>query len=73
MKMLSPIVAMLWENWRLTRIEAAMRLAQNLVLATGAVILFGVGDKVVFWILLGGCAFIWLSKAKLNGGRVQDG
>jgi len=73
MKMLSPVFAMLWENWRLTRIEAAMRLAQSLVLAAGAVILFGVGDKVVFWILLGGTAFIWFSIAKLNGGRFLDG
>ena len=73
MKALSPIIALLWENWRLTRIEAAMRLAQNLVFAAGAVILFGAGAKVVFWILIGGSAMIWFSIAKLNGGRFLDG
>lgn len=73
MNMLSPITAMLWENWRLTRIEAAIRFVQNLVTAAGAVILFDAGVKVVFWFLLAGTAFIWFSIAKLNGGRFMDG
>ena len=29
----SPVLAMLWENWRLTRVEAAQRLVQGIVLA----------------------------------------
>ena len=29
--MRSPIVAMLWENWRLTRVEAGLRLGQGIV------------------------------------------
>ncbi len=29
--MRSPIVAMLWENWRLTRVEVAWRLALGIV------------------------------------------
>jgi hypothetical protein len=73
MNRLAPIGAMLWENWRLTRVEVAMRLAQNLVAAAAAVIVFDAGAKVVFWILVAGSAFIFFSIAKLNGGRFMDG
>ena len=31
MTMRSPVVAMLWENWRLTRVEAAWRLVLGIV------------------------------------------
>ena len=35
--MRSPIVAMLWENWRLTRFEVAARLVLSLVAAVALV------------------------------------
>jgi hypothetical protein len=78
--MRSPAVAMLWENWRLTRNEAAQRLVQGIVLCAA--------------VLAGGAAFgatengparwalgllwmtytpIWMSVARLNGGRFMDG
>ena len=69
----SPIVAMLWENWRLTRIEAALRLAQGIVLGSAAMLWFDAGATIAFWIILCSNAFIWFSIAKLNGGRFMDG
>ena len=71
--MRSPIVAMLWENWRLTRIEAALRLGQGIVLGSAAMLLFDAGATIAFWIILCTNAFIWFSIAKLNGGRFMDG
>ena len=71
--MRSPIVAMLWENWRLTRIEAALRLGQGIVLGSAAMLLFDNGATIAFWIILCSNAFIWFSIAKLNGGRFMDG
>ena len=38
--MRSPIVAMLWENWRLTRVEAAWRMSLGIVGGAVALILF---------------------------------
>ncbi len=71
--MCSSIVAMLWENWRLTRIEAALRLGQGIVLGSAAMLLFDNGATIAFWIILCSNAFIWFSIAKLNGGRFMDG
>ena len=73
MNLRSPIVAMLWENWRLTRIEAALRLGQGIVLGSAAMLLFDNGATIAFWIILCSNAFIWFSIAKLNGGRFMDG
>ena len=73
MNLRSPIVAMLWENWRLTRVEAALRLGQGIVLGSAAMLWLDAGATVAFWIILCTNAFIWFSIAKLNGGRFLDG
>ena len=73
MTLRSPIVAMLWENWRLTRVEAALRLGQGIVLGSAAMLWFDAGATIAFWIILCSNAFIWFSIAKLNGGRFLDG
>jgi hypothetical protein len=71
----SPIAAMLWENWRLTRVEAAQRLAVGIVAASAALSLANpnLGPTVAFWTLITVHSMIWLSIAKLNGGRFMDG
>ena len=76
----SPVVAMLWENWRITRVETAQRLVQGIVLAGGALALaaaFGPIDDGAARLALGLLAMtygpLWLSVAKLNGGRFMDG
>ena len=38
----SPILAMLWENWRLTRVEAAWKLALGIVAGLAALVVFAV-------------------------------
>jgi hypothetical protein len=74
MKMRSPIVAMLWENWRLTRVEAAQRFGLGIVAGSGAMALLDAGATAAFWILIVQHGMIiWLSIAKLNGGRFLDG
>lgn len=73
MTMRSPIVAMLWEHWRLTRVEAVQRLALGIVAGSAALVLFDDGASVAFWILLLVHAFFFFSIAKLNGGRFMDG
>jgi hypothetical protein len=73
MMMRSPIVAMLWENWRLTRVEAALRLGLGIVAGSGALGLVNGGATIAFWILIMLNAFFWFSIAKLNGGRFMDG
>jgi len=73
MTMRSPIVAMLWENWRLSRNEAAQRLAQGIVAASAALTFFDADATIAFWILIATHAFFWFSIAKLNGGRFMDG
>lgn len=79
--MRSPIVAMLWEHWRLTRVEAAGRLALTLVAAAAFIVLAprepgsGAGDGTfhAFFAAAAVHASLWLSVMKLNGGRFLDG
>jgi hypothetical protein len=73
MTMRSPILAMLWEQWRLTRIEAAQRFVFGIVAASAALVIFD-SATAAFWILvtLHGM-LMWLSILKLNGGRFMDG
>jgi len=54
----SPIAAMLWENWRLTRVEAAQRVAVGTVAASAALSLANpnIGPTAAFWILISGGA-----------------
>jgi len=73
MNLRSPILAMLWENWRLTRVEAALRVGLGIVAGSGALVLFEDGATFAFWILIAIHAVFWLSIAKLNGGRFMDG
>jgi hypothetical protein len=73
MTMRSPIVAMLWENWRLTRVEAAHRLGLGIVAGSAALVLFDAGATVAFWILIAQHGLFYMSIAKLNGGRFMDG
>jgi hypothetical protein len=40
MTLRSPVVAMLWENWRLTRVEAAWKLAVGIVAGMAALVAF---------------------------------
>jgi hypothetical protein len=69
----SAVVALLWENWRLSRVEAAQRLAIGLVAASAVLALSDNGATVAFWILIAMHAFLYFSIAKLNGGRFMDG
>jgi hypothetical protein len=70
--MRSPIVAMLWENWRLSRVEAAQRLSFGIVGGSVALALFD-SATFAFWVLLSQHGIFWMSIAKLNGGRFLDG
>ena len=45
----SPIVAILWENWRLSRVEAAQRLAQGIVAASAALTFFHADAATIPW------------------------
>jgi hypothetical protein len=64
---------MLWENWRLTRGEAAWRLSVGLVGGSAALALSDSGATIAIWILLSQHAMFWMSIAKLTGGRFMDG
>jgi hypothetical protein len=69
----APIVAMLWENWRLSRVEAGQRLGLGLVAGSAALIWFDAGATIAFWIIIAVHAYFWFSISKLNGGRFTDG
>ena len=85
MKMRSPIVAMLWEIWRVTRVEAAWKLAFGIVGGLAVLALcaaFAPADNAKKYedIMDNGAAIAmillvlphlvsWLSLARLNGGR----
>ena len=71
--MRSALVAMLWENWRLTRVEAMQRVALGLVAGSAAMLLAERGALIAFWILVTLHGFFYMSIAKLNGGRFIDG
>lgn len=73
MNLHSPVVAMLWENWRLSRVEAAQRVGLSIAAGSGALLLFDNGATVAFWIVILQFSFIYFSIAKLNGGRFMDG
>lgn len=70
---LAPIAAILWENWRLTRVEALQRFGIGIVAGSVALHYFDVGALYAFWILVIVHGFFWFSIAKLNGGRFMDG
>lgn len=69
----TPILAMLWENWRLTRVEAVQRFALGIVAGSLALTFSANGAKVAFWILILLHSMIWFSIARLNGGKFTDG
>ena len=77
MKMRSPIAAMLWELWRVTRVEAAWKQALGVVVALAALIVSAafapVWDKgtatLVSISLYLPHIMGWISVAGLNGGR----
>ncbi len=80
MKMRSPIVAMLWEIWRVTRVEAAWRLALGVGVALIALIVSAVfapseiaawdaGASIARMLLYMPHLVGWLSLAGLNGGQ----
>ena len=71
--MRSPVLAMLWENWRLTRVEAAQRLSLGLVGGSAALALSDSGATIAVWVLLSLHGIFWMSIAKLTGGRFIDG
>ena len=78
--MRSPVVAMLWENWRVTRVEAVQRLVQGILLTAavlvGAAAFGSIGRDPVRWalfLLVMTYVPLWMSVARLNGGRFMDG
>ena len=78
--MRSPVLAMLWENWRLTRVEAAQRLVQGIVLAAAVLVWFAASGpiengtaRLALGLLVMTYAPLSLAVAKLNGGRFMDG
>src|SRR5262245_12961242 len=78
--MRSPVVALLWENWRLTQVEAAQRLIQGIVLSAAILVgsaAFGSVENATARLALGLLVMtympLWVSVAKLNGGRFMDG
>ena len=80
MTLRSPVHALLWENWRLTRVEAAWRLAVGLVVTLGwlAAVLptegaRDIGATVALAVMAMVTGLIWLSIAKIKGGRMLDG
>lgn len=80
--MRSPVAAVLWENWRLTRQEAAHRLALATVTGAAVMVWFrtvngtaavSVGASNTFGLLILLTFPAWLSLGKLKGGRFLDG
>ena len=85
MTLRSPIVAMLWENWRVTRVEAAWKLALGIVGGLAALALCAafapadnakryedikdIGAAIALILIVLPHLVGWLSIAKLNGGR----
>jgi hypothetical protein len=71
--MRSPVLAMVWEHWRLTLGESAWRLSFGLVAGSAALALSGSGATIAVWILLSQHGIFSMSIAKLTGGRFMDG
>jgi hypothetical protein len=85
MKMRTPIAALLWELWRVTRVEAAWKLALGVVVALTALIVSAIfaPSEIAAWdedikdvgatlarvLLIMPHLVGWLSLAGLNGGR----
>jgi hypothetical protein len=77
MTLRSPVFAMLWENWRVTRVEVAWRLALGIVGGLAVLAVFSAQREVIkdisaaiALILIVLPHFVgWLSFAKLNSGR----
>jgi hypothetical protein len=77
MTLRSPMLAMLWENWRLTKLEVAWRLALGIVGGLTVLAVFSSQGEVmkdfsaaIALILIVLPHFMgWLSMAKLNSGR----
>lgn len=82
MTMKSPVVAILWENWRLTRVEAAWRLALGIVASLAVPAVFGVvassfveereavmdlGATIALFLVVFPNLVNWPSTAQLNG------
>lgn len=75
----SPLAAILWECWRVTRGEVAWRLAGGIVTASLVLVLFTVGARseavksvgaaIALIVLITPNFTGWLSFARLNGGR----
>ena len=80
--MQSPVVAILWENWRLTRVEAAWRLALGVLGVSAVLLVFGavapnflgereavrnVGGVIALFLLVFPNLINWLSTTQLNG------
>jgi len=75
----SPIVAILWENWRLTRVEAAWKLALGIVGGLAVLVVFAAiapnkttkdfGAVVAFIVIVLPNIMGWFSIPKLNGAR----
>ena len=78
--MRSPVVAMLWENWRLTRVEAAWRFTLGTVASLAVLAGFtafaprarDTGATIALVIIVGSQYLLWLSIAKLKGGRLIE-
>jgi len=74
---------MLWENWRLTRLEAANRLALGIVGGLAVLVSFravapndsarDVGATITLCLMIFMTFPLWLSISKLKGGRFLDG
>jgi len=84
MTMRSPVVAMLWENWRLTRVEVAWRLALGIVGAAAVMVLSAAvasnllekreavrdsGALIALALIIFPNLLNWLSINQLNGWR----
>ena len=79
MNLRAPIVAMLWENWRLTRVEAAWKLASGVFGGLVVLVVFAAvaptktikdfGAVVAFILIVLPNIIGWLSIPKLNGAR----
>ena len=81
--MRSPVVAMLWENWRLIRAEAAWRLSLSIVGGLAAFVVVAAAApnqatrdfsaSVALFVLISLNFMVWVAIAKLKGGRLMDG